>query len=101
MNYPSEDEPEPRCPDCQFWELSNADEETGEMECVCHRLPPVSVLDNDSDVYGPDEQWEGRAALSFIYWAQARVCCHDWCGEFVEKKNTKGESNEHLDRSGQ
>ena len=83
-------EPEPRCPDCKFWELVNTDEETEEMDGVCHRLPPVSVLDGDEDLLSPDGKWEGRNAHSFVYWAQPRVCCHDWCGELLEHNN-KGE----------
>lgn len=71
----------PCCDTCRFWKLDE-DDGTNERIGICKRFPPVSVLTENADIeYDQARPFEGRAAHSFIFWAQPRVLETDGCGE--------------------
>jgi len=74
------------CESCKYWlrdpGAEGQPDTCGEFVGKCRRTPPVSVLDGEGAVFGPDGSFESRACHSFVYWSQPATINTEWCGEY-------------------
>ena len=76
------------CCTCEAWEpgtsVDELPDECGESIGICHRFPPKFTLDEEAagTPLDDDDEWIGRQAHLFIFWAQPRVVSTNWCMEW-------------------